>query len=142
VSTISIMIRCGIMWISGAAQGELLPTLTSVMANCARVLATHRSQAWAIIQPPAKATPLTAAIVGLLSSMLSPGTGNMSRGGTVSLKLRHLLQIAAGAEGLLARARQDRDAQRRVALEAIPRGKQSRANVLAQGVARLRADSR
>ena len=51
VSTISIMILCGIMWISGAAQGELRPTLTSVMANCARVLATHRSHAWAIIQP-------------------------------------------------------------------------------------------
>ena len=78
------MIRCGIMWINGAAQGELLPTLTSVIANCARVLATHKSQAWAIIHPPAKATPLTAAIVGLVTSMLSPGTGNMSRGGTVS----------------------------------------------------------
>lgn len=45
------MIRCGIMWISGEAQGELLPTLTSVTANVALVLATHRSQAWAIIQP-------------------------------------------------------------------------------------------
>ena len=65
------MIRCGIMWISGAAHGELRPTFTSVMANFAFVLATHRSQAWAIIQPPANATPLTAAIVGLDSSMLS-----------------------------------------------------------------------
>src|SRR4030095_14385517 len=81
---ISIMIRWGIMWISGAAQGEPRPTLTSVIANLADVLATHRSQAWAIIQPPAKATPLTAAMVGLVSSILSPGTGNMSRGGTVS----------------------------------------------------------
>ena len=80
------MTRCGIMWISGAAQGELRPTLTSVMANCARVLATHRSHACAIIQPPAKATPLTAAIVGLVSSMLSPGTGNISRGGTASCR--------------------------------------------------------
>ena len=35
------MIRCGIIWMSGAAHGELRPTLTSVMANCARVLATH-----------------------------------------------------------------------------------------------------
>ena len=34
------MIRCGIMWISGDAHGELLPTLTSVMANLALVLAT------------------------------------------------------------------------------------------------------
>ena len=57
--------RWGIMWISGAAQGELRPTLTSVTAKRALVLATQRSQAWAIIQPPAKAMPLTAAITGL-----------------------------------------------------------------------------
>ena len=63
--------RCGIMWISGAAQGLPRPTLTSVMANLALVAATHRSQAWAIIQPPAKATPLTAAMVGLDSAMFS-----------------------------------------------------------------------
>ena len=71
VSTISMKMRCGIMWISGAAQGEPRPTFTSVIANLALVLATHRSQACAIIQPPAMAWPLTAAMVGLLSSMLS-----------------------------------------------------------------------
>jgi len=65
-------------------QGELLPTLTSVIANCAHVLATHKSQAWAIIQPPAKATPLTAAMGGLVSSILSPGTGKHVARGTVS----------------------------------------------------------
>ncbi len=65
------MIRCGIIWISGAAQGELRPTFTSVTAKVAVVLATQRSQAWAIIQPPAKAAPLTAPMVGLDNSMLS-----------------------------------------------------------------------
>ena len=71
VRMISIMIRWGIMWINGAAQGDPRPTMTSVMANFAEVLATHRSQAWAIIHPPANATPLTAAIVGFDSSILS-----------------------------------------------------------------------
>ena len=136
------MIRCGIIWISGAAQGELLPTLTSVMANCARVLATHKSQAWAIIQPPAKATPLTAAIVGLVSSMLSPGTGKHVARRDRQSQLRHLLQIAAGAERLVARACQDGDTQRRIALKAVPRGEQTGANVLAQGIAAPRDDSR
>lgn len=65
------MIRCGIIWISGAAHGEPRPTFTSVTANVAGVAATQRPQAWAIIQPPAKATPLTAAMVGLVSSTVS-----------------------------------------------------------------------
>ena len=65
------MMRCGIMWIRGEAQGELRPTFTSVTANFALVLATQRSQAWAIIQPPANATPLTAAMVGLDNSIVS-----------------------------------------------------------------------
>ena len=65
------MIRCGIMWISGAAHGEPRPTFTSVMAKRALVLATHKSQACAIIQPPANATPFTAAIVGFDNSTVS-----------------------------------------------------------------------
>jgi hypothetical protein len=59
------------MWINGEAHGELLPTLTSVTANLALMLATHRSQAWAIIQPAANAAPLTAAMVGFDSSTVS-----------------------------------------------------------------------
>src|SRR5262249_10789365 len=56
--------------------------------------------------------------------------------------LDHLFQIAAGAECLLARARQYRDTQPRIALETVPRGKQARADFLAQGVTRLRAIQR
>ena len=71
VSRISIMIRWGIMWMRGDAHGELLPTFTSVTPNLALLLATQRSHACAIIQPPANAAPFTAAMVGLDNSMLS-----------------------------------------------------------------------
>jgi hypothetical protein len=64
---------------SGAAQGELRPTFTSVMAKRAAVLATHRSQAWAIIQPPAKATPFTAAIGGRIARVFIAETPGVYR---------------------------------------------------------------
>ena len=50
---------------SGAAQGAPRPTRTSVIANFACSAAMHRSTIWANRNPPAKATPLTAAITGL-----------------------------------------------------------------------------
>ncbi len=95
------MIRCGIMWISGEAHGELLPTFTSVTANVAPVLATHRSQACAISQPPANAAPLTAAIVGFDSSTVSYGHRNIVARRHRHPRLDHLLEIAARAERLV-----------------------------------------
>ena len=61
----------------------------------------------------------------------------MSRGGTVHARFHHLLQVAAGAEGLLAGAGEDGDAQCRVALETVPRRAQTLAHLAAQAVARI-----
>ena len=52
-------------------------------ANRADSAATHRSQFCASRNPPAYATPFTAAIVGLATSMLRPNWGRKSGGGTV-----------------------------------------------------------
>jgi hypothetical protein len=53
--------------------------------------------------------------------------------------LRHLLQVATRAEGLVARTGQDGDAQRGIAFEAVPCGEQTFADLFAQSIARLRA---
>ena len=53
---------------SGAAHGAPRPTFTSLIANVAVSAAMHRSQHWASRNPPAHATPFTAAIVGLATS--------------------------------------------------------------------------
>jgi len=84
VSSICSAIRGGMSQESGAAHGAPRPTFTSVMANVAPSAATHRSQLWANMKPPAQAIPLTAAMVGLAISMLRPNWGTKSSGGTVS----------------------------------------------------------
>ena len=84
VSSICNAIRGGMSQESGAAHGAPRPTFTSLMANVAESAATHRSQLWASRKPPAQATPLTAAMVGLAISMLRPNWGTKSGGGTVS----------------------------------------------------------
>ncbi len=76
--------RGGISHGSGAAHGAPRPTLASVMANRAWSAATHRSQFCASRKPPAYATPLTAAMVGLVTSTVRPNCGTKSGGGTVS----------------------------------------------------------
>jgi hypothetical protein len=84
VSRICNAIRGGISQDSGAAHGAPRPTFTSLMANVAVSAAMHRSQHWASRNPPAHATPFTAAMVGLATSMLRPNWGTKSGGGTVS----------------------------------------------------------
>ena len=83
MSRICSAIRGGISQDSGAAHGAPRPTFTSLMANVAVSAAMHRSQHWAS-RNPAHATPFTAAIVGLATSMLRPNWGTKSGGGTVS----------------------------------------------------------
>ncbi len=60
------------------------PTFTSLTANDACSAATTRSHCWASRNPPANATPLTAAIVGFGTSMLRPNCGRKSGGATSS----------------------------------------------------------
>ena len=98
---------------SGAAHGDPRPTFTSLTANDACSAATTRSHCWASRNPPAKATPLTAAIVGLGTSMLRPNCGRKSGGGDLQRGLGHLLEIAARAERPLARAGQHEHGGRR-----------------------------
>ena len=69
---------------SGAAHGMPRPTRASVMAKVACSAAMHRSHICASSQPPAKAKPLTAAIVGLVTSRPWPMIGRKPFGGTAS----------------------------------------------------------
>src|SRR5581483_3274502 len=68
----------------GTAHAIPRPTLASVMPKRAEVLATHMSHICASSQPPAKATPFTAAMTGLETCTLSPRTGRKPRGSTPS----------------------------------------------------------
>ena len=69
---------------SGAAHGDPRPTLASVTAKRAWSAAMVMSHICASRNPPAYATPFTAAIVGFSTSMLRPKIGRKSGGGISS----------------------------------------------------------
>ena len=131
------MIRWGIMWISGAAQGEPRPTFTSVIAKRAAVLATHRSQG--LRDHPAAGKRHT----------VHRGDRRLGNGNVVAwhrehvawrhaeLSVHHFLQIA-GTEGFFAGAGQDGNTQGGIMLETIPGGKQALSDIQPKRIAALR----
>ena len=104
VSSSSSATRGGTSHGSGIAHGAPRPTLASVIAKRACSAATQRSHICARRKPPAYATPLTAAIVGFSTVDVAAEDRQEVGRRHFEPEVGHLLEVATGAERLVARA--------------------------------------